>query len=563
MMHTTENLSIEEFCNLIELLSPTMDDYLYLYDLKNDFYFISPHASERFLIKNHAFHNVSSAFEEFVYQEDLEKLHNDLHELIISDRCEHNMSYRWLSSSGNPVWINCRGRVIRKSDGSILLIGCINEIGAKPKADNLSGLLGDFSFQTYLSEYTSRIPEHGYLLRLGIDNFKEINARLGVDYGNLILQKTAGFISKAILPGQHLYRIVGDEYLIVDFLGGTKEQALEQYRQICITVEEYLKTINYEAIFTLSGGLLLCEDIQEHTYSNMMMLTEYAMDEAKRLGKNQCYTFDLADYEQFLNRRKIIQLLRNSINHNCEGFEAYFQPIYSVKTKSIIGAETLMRFHTEEFGLISPATFIPILEETGLIIPAGYWILHKALSLCKTIQETIPDFRISVNLSSVQISKSNIGKEILTSLEDYGMDYTSIISELTESSLLESDPRFSNMWSNLKNAGVSLALDDFGTGYSNFRYITDLRPNIIKIDRTFTVKALKNELENRLLALFCEMAHKLNLEICVEGIETEEELQKICELNPDYVQGFYLGRPCPYEDFLNKFINQEQQPFNS
>ena len=295
----------------------------------------------------------------------------------------------------------------------------------------------------------------------------------------------------------------------------------------------------------------------------MMMLTEYAMDEAKRLGKNQCYTFDLADYEQFLNRRKIIQLLRNSINHNCEGFEAYFQPIYSVKTKSIIGAETLMRFHTEEFGLISPATFIPILEETGLIIPAGYWILHKALSLCKTIQETIPDFRISVNLSSVQISKSNIGKEILTSLEDYGMDYTSIISELTESSLLESDPRFSNMWSNLKNAGVSLALDDFGTGYSNFRYITDLRPNIIKIDRTFTVKALKNELENRLLALFCEMAHKLNLEICVEGIETEEELQKICELNPDYVQGFYLGRPCPYEDFLNKFINQEQQPFNS
>ena len=134
-----------------------------------------------------------------------------------------------------------------------------------------------------------------------------------------------------------------------------------------------------------------------------------------------------------------------------------------------------MRFHTEEDGMISPAEFIPILEETGLIIPLGRWILHQALVACKKIMQWVPDFRISVNVSYVQIMKSNIIDEIVDAAKEHGIPASNVVIELTESGILESNSYFSKLWSKLKATGISLALDDFGTGYSNFHYLYNLK----------------------------------------------------------------------------------------
>lgn len=547
-MKETTRMTVRQLCNTIDLLSPSMDDYLYVCDFQNDFYYISVQALERFCIPTNSFNQVVQMHEQFVYPPDFPALQMELKDLQNSDRCVHNMMYRWVSRDGKPVWINCRGYVVREAGQPLYMAGCINEIGARQKADNISGLLGEASMEAFVNKL--QFPPKGFLLRIGIDRLKRINACLGVEYGDMLLHETAECIREFIVPGQLLYYITGDEFIILDFLGGTKEQGKEIYYKVREGIEHFIEASNYESVFTISAGLVMCDDMENFSYSNFMRLTEFALAEAKSRGRNRCYEFDQTDYERFLRRREMIRQLRRAINHDFDGFEAYFQPIYHNSVEEIHGAETLMRFHSPIYGLVSPAEFIPLLEETGLIIPAGRWILRQALSACKQIKQWIPDFRINVNLSPVQIMQSYVGDEIMAALEEFQLDSQDLIIELTESEVLESDTRFTKLWGEMKRAGIRLALDDFGSGYSNFRYLTVLNPDVIKVDRLFTLKAMESDFEYKLLLLFCEMVHNLNLHLCIEGTETIEQVQKIKTLMPEYIQGYYFGKPCPLDEFI-------------
>ncbi len=549
-----QHITVEQLCEVIDLLHPCMDDYLYVYDFLNDFYYISPQAVERFRLPGNTFRDVVNNHGIFTHPEDLPELQEDLRALLAGEKNFHNMEYRWLDLEGQPIWINCRGYVVKKNGHSLYMIGCINEIGARQKADNVSGLLGESSLAIYLNAMLPFAPS-GFLLRLGLDDFKEINEKLGVEYGDMVLKRTAECISSCLMSDQKLYRIVADEFLVVDFCGRSKEDAHNLYRQIRLAIDRFVEELHYEAVFTISGGIFECRNLTGCSYSDLMKLSEFALNEAKRNGKNRCYLFRQESYDKFLKKMKLMQLLKQSVNNNYEGFEAYFQPVFHSENNTLYSAEALMRFKTEEFGMVPPIEFIPLLEETGLIIPAGRWMLHQALSACSKIQEYVPDFRININISYIQVMKSDIIREITKIAREYHVDLSHVVVELTESGLLESNAHFTKLWAKMKRNGIYLALDDFGTGYSNFHYLYDLQPDIIKIDRNFTCKALNNEYEYNLLSLMSDMVHNLNLKICVEGIETEEERIKILKLAPDYTQGFYYGKPCPFDEFFEKFVH--------
>ena len=546
-------LSVSQLCKFIDLLHPYMDDYLYVYDFIHDYYYISPTAVKRFALPSHSFQDLVANQKKFVYPADLYSLQEDLALLINGEKEDHNMQYRWLSITGEPIWINCRGCVVKKDGKPSHMIGCINEIGVRQKADNVSGLLGITSLQSFLSERAVTIS-HGYLMRLGLDDFKEINEKLGSDYGDMILRRTAECISSHITSGQMLFRAVADEFLLLDTQNDDIKSAISLYKSIRQTVDEFVEANHYEAVFTISGGILSYKDMHGHSFSDIMKLSEFSLNEAKRDGKNRYYIFQQAAYDKFLRRRRLTQLLRQSVNHDFEGFEAYLQPLFEATTNSLYGAEALMRFRTEEFGMVSPMEFIPLLEETGLIMPAGKWMLHKSLALCHEIQTARPSFQISINISYIQVMKSNIINEIISAVTAHGISPDNVIIELTESGMLESDSRVTKLVSNLKDNGIRLALDDFGTGYSNFSYLNELKPDIIKIDRSFTLKALENDYEYQLLSLMSNMVHSLNLKMCIEGIETTEDLDKMNELSPDYCQGYYFGKPCPYEEFKEQYL---------
>lgn len=396
----------------------------------------------------------------------------------------------------------CRGSVIKDSDGKPeLLVGCINEIGKSQKADNVSGLLRESSLRR---EIVSRGGEEfrGFLLRCGIDHFKEINENRGMDYGDTILRKTAECIKEVIEPEQKLYRIMADEFVIIDFSAKSVDNAKELYKKIRRNIDKFIAQNSYEVFYTVSAGILAFESVEDCSYTNLMKLSEFALNEAKIHGKNQYYVFEKEDYNAFLRKRRLIHLMRQAVNHDFEGFEAYFQPIMDVRGQgSLYGAETLLRFQTEETGPVSPVEFVPLLEESGLIIPVGKWVLRQAMAACRKIQQTIPDFRISVNLSYIQIMKSNVLAEIMEGIAEY-----------------------------------------------------DLRPDTIKIDRSFTLKALQSQYDYNLLKHMVDMSHDIELKLCIEGIETIEELAKISEIDPDFIQGYYFGKPCSLQQFCAQHL---------
>ena len=546
--------AFEEFCELIDSFSPCMNDYLYFYDIRQDKYYISERALERFSMESNLFSNVTENHRKFVYADDVDALVEDLEKMVSGEKDEHNIEYRWIGKNGNPIWINCRGRVIKDDENNPkYMLGCVNEIGKRQRADNVSGLK-EISSMAETLEMFSSIASSGYILHLGIDDFKAVNERFGHDYGDFILREVATCIEEALGAGEEVYRVVSDEFIVVNYLADDENEGIELFNRIRENIDAFIERNRYETVFTLSGGILSCKELVGIDAGELIKLSQFALSQAKANGKNQVYFFDEADYEKFLAERAILSNMRESIASGCSGFELHFQPIvYDNDDKIPYAAEALLRYTMPNGSRISPMEFIPILEESGLIIPVGKWVLSKSMEFCKKVQKVYPDFKVNVNVSYVQVLKSPFLTDFFRMLKEYELSANSIVVELTESGQLDDTAQLQKVFNNLHQYGVSIALDDFGTGYSNLMNISDITPYVVKLDRGFTMKALHNEFERELMANIIKMVHSIGLKICVEGIETEEELIQIRALSPDYIQGYYYGKPCPEEEFIEKY----------
>lgn len=548
----------ELFCGMIEAFDPCMDDYLYVFDVQNDQYYISKKAMKRFAIPSFQFTNVIETHKIFVHPDDCETLTEDLNLLLAGHKSEHNLTYRWLGVDGEPIWINCRGRIILGADGRPeYFVGCINEAGNKPIADNVSGLLESVAIKDTWNERHSAL-HNGFALRIGIDGFKTINEKLGVEYGDFILHEVASCIVDCVNEHQKVYRIVADEFLIIETEHGTPKDAKALYCAIRSRVDQVIRKEKYRTFFTISGGYIGGEVLAQADYNELLKYTQFALSEAKARGKNQVYYFQTEDYDRFLRSRKILVELRKAVSNDFKGFDVYFQPIITSGGANLFAAESLLRFWTSEGESISPIEFIPILEDSALIIPVGRWVLNRALEMCAGCRKIRPDFKITVNLSYVQILKSNFVKDVLDGLERYCLSPDSLIIELTESGYVENSPTVRKVWQQLRDKGVLIAIDDFGTGYSNLQSIGNMMPNIIKLDRGFTVKALNNDYEHQLMNQVIQLIHSVDLKVCVEGVETVEELAEIEKLSADCIQGYYYGRPCEKNTFYHDFVNKKE-----
>lgn len=553
-----QNMTREDMEAVIQMFNPYMEDYLYIMDLQEDMYSISSHALTRFMLPASTFDQAKERHMSFVYEEDREGLTEDLNKLISGEKSEHNLHYRWLDREGHPVWINCRGGVLCDETGKPkYLIGCINETGQKQRADNVSGLLSALEFSNYIKENKEDL-KHGYLMRIGIDDFSNINSTIGVSYGDYVLKNVASCIKECLSSKQHLFHLVSDEYMVVDLANKTPANVVSLYKKIRDKISAFIDEENYKAVFTISAGVVDIEYLSGG-YDQMMKLTDFTLKQAKDQSKNCIYVYNEEDYKALQRRKKTIAKLQCSIDNNFSGFEAYYQPIVDTETSKLIGAEALMRFsmQTEEgVKRVSPLEFIPLLEETGLIIPAGKWMLNEAISMCSEMQKYIPGFKININLSFVQVLKSNVLHDILVALDKYQLSPECVGIELTESGYLDSNPHFMKLRDGLRDKGILFIIDDFGTGYSNLHCISDLSPSYIKIDRSFTNKAMSNSYDHELMVKIIEMAHDLDIQICIEGVEEMNVRDEVSRIHADFIQGYLFGMPCAKDEFYQKFVNE-------
>lgn len=562
MLDSVLNMSKKQIEDAIRILNPCMNDYLYVFDLKEDYYVISNHATERFMLPSDKFYNATKKHEDFVYPEDISMLCKEIKLIKEGKKKFHDMKYRWLDKHNNPIWINCRGSVLFDENAQPhYLVGCINEIGVKPEADNVSGLLGEYVLDRYIKDTcTDNIPD-GFIIRMSIDNFSTINADFGMSYGDFILKRTAECILESIKPTQKLFKAGSDEFIIVDFNGSSINEAVDIYKQCKKHINNFIENNRYNTIYTLSAGIINTRDITLEE-ENYVKLSEFALKTAKDNGRNNYYIYSKTDYDRYKRKLYISKALHNAVNEDFKGFQVFYQPLVDASTYMLTGAEALMRFSIKKEGVdeceyISPAEFIPVLEETGLIIPAGRWILEQSAKQCSIWNEHVKDFRVNINVSYIQVMKSDVFSDIMSVIDKYSLQPSCIGIELTESGYLDSITHFNHLWRKLKDNGVYVILDDFGTGYSNLHCLSDLKPNYIKIDRTFTLKALKNKYDYELMTYIIDMAHSLGLKLCIEGVETSDDLRQLRQSGVDYIQGYLFGKPYPAVEFEKRYVHDE------
>lgn len=542
---------------LLEIIAKCMDDYLYVYDLQNNTIEFSESAVNRFKISDNVMNNFTNDVLQLVYEEDRKMLQEHLTAIYEGKEKVHNLHYRWLDKEDMPVWINCRGIVIDDSQGNAqYLVGCMKETGNQRRADNVTGLLGGPEFNAYMRSQKTHISK-GFLMHIGIDDFGAINSSRGAAYGNYILKGVADCIKECLSDKQKIYHLVADQYVIVDLEHSSEEYAAELKKMIDARLYKFIVSEKYEAVFSISVGVVDAATACEG-YEECRKKFAFVLKKAKKMGKNGFYIFDENDYESFLRTGRIVAELRNSVVNGFNGFEVYYQPIVDCSSERVIGAEALMRFSmTSEEGTetVSPVDFIPLLEETGLIIPAGRYILDEAAKTCCEIQQYIPDFKMNINVSYVQIMHGNVERDILDVIKKYGLQPDSICIEMTESGFMDMTPVFCRFRKVLDENHICFVIDDFGTGYSNFHCIRDMNPSYVKMDKDFTAKAMNNARDFELYKNIIPMVHSINVSICAEGIEKKEWCQKMKEMQVDYLQGYFYGRPCAKEQFVQQVVS--------
>ncbi len=540
---------------LFEIVTECMDDYLYIFDLQNNIFEISQSAVTRFNISSNVLTDTINEVMKVVYEEDRRMLTKHLADICAGKEKVHNLHYRWIDKEGMPVWINSRGIVIDDTEGNAeYLIGCLNETGNKRRADNVTGLLGGPEFLAYLRSQREPITK-GFFMHIGIDDFGVINGSRGADYGNYILKSVADCMKECLSDKQRIYHLVADQYVIVDLEASLQEEAAKLKSKITDRLHDFIVSEHYEAVFSISVGVIdaatFCEGVEE-----CRKKFEFVLKQAKSMGKNGFYIFAQDDYEAFLRKGRIVAALRNAIVNNYNGFEVNYQPIVDCQSEQIIGAEALMRFSMmsdEGREVISPVEFIPLLEETGLMIPAGRYILNEAAEMCSEMQQYIQDFRMNINVSYVQIQQGNVERDIMDAIQKYALKPECLCVEMTESGYMDMTPSFCKFRKTLDKNRISFVIDDFGTGYSNLHCIRDMNPSYVKMDRDFTAKAMNSARDYELYKNIIPMVHGINVRICAEGIEEREWCLKMKELKVDYLQGYFFCRPCGKERFLQQY----------
>ena len=541
---------------LLEIIAECMDDYLYVLDLQNNKMEISQSALDRFIISETQMRNAKQEIMLAVYEEDRAMFEKHMQAVMDGKEKVHDIHYRWLDKNGLPVWVNCRGVVIDDEDGKPgYLVGCLNETGNQRRADNVTGLLGGMEFCDYLRSQKKPVTT-GFLMHIGIDDFAAVNGTHGSNYGDYVLKSVADCMKECLSGNQRLYHLIAGQYVIVDFDSTSMDDAIQLKKRIGEKIDEFIISEKYEVVFSVSAGVIDASTVAEG-YEECRKKFEFSLKKAKQMGKNNIYFYRQEDYEKFQRNGRIISALRSSIANGCEGFEVYYQPIVDCVSGRVIGAEALMRYTmvTEEGKeWLSPVEFIPLLEKTGLIIPAGRFVLNEAAKMCREIQQYIPEFRVNVNISCYQIEHGKIADKILTAVRDNGLTPDRICIEMTESGFMDMTPAFCKFRKVLEENGIQFVIDDFGTGYSNLHCISDMNPGYVKIDKDFTAKAMSCERDYELFKKIIEMVHSIGIRICVEGIEKEDWHLKMKELQADYLQGYFFGKPCEKKKFMEEFV---------
>ncbi len=385
------------------------------------------------------------------------------------------------------------------------------------------------------------------LLFLDLDRLKDINDTLGHDVGDRLLKDVAGRLSGCVRKVDTVARLGGDEFAIV-LEGISHVGNVTTVAQKILDVIAQPFTLNGQEVFvTVSIGITVYPFVNDNI-DNLLKDTDAAMYSAKKQGGN-CYRVYTSD----MNAKAFERLsLETSLRHALERkeFVLYYQPKMNLSTGKTSGMEALLRWNHPEMGLVPPDKFIPIAEETGLIVPIGEWVVRTACAQNRAWQDAgLPPLRVAVNLSARQCRQKDLVETISLILKETGMEPHFLELELTEGVLIENTHTTNSILAELRDLGVQISIDDFGTGYSSLSYLRRLPINTLKIDISFIRDITADPDDGAIATAIIALAHSLRLKVVAEGVETEAQLTFLRDQGCDDIQGFLFSRPLSAEAF--------------
>ncbi len=426
--------------------------------------------------------------------------------------------------------------------------------------DSLTGLANREYFNitfTRAVEQADRRNQTLGLMFLDLDHFKEINDTLGHLMGDKLLVCIAERLKSCVRSIDFIARLGGDEFVIILDDIKTSKIATNIAEKILSALSNPVDLANTEVFISSSIGITLFPDDGDNV-NDLLKHADVAMYKAKDLGRNnfQFYTSEL--------NTKIIQAidikndLRGAIGRN--ELTLFYQPKISIIDNKIVGAEALLRWQHPVRGMVPPNDFIPIAEQSGLIIDIGQWVIAEAIKQTKKWQQTLlPDFSMAINLSVKQFHNRDLIEFIETELGHSGVNASTIELEITESLLMEKSDQEQDILKELSEKGFKISMDDFGTGYSSLSYIKRFTIDVLKIDRSFISDVMSNPDDAEIVKAIIVMAHALKLTVVAEGVESEAQLDFLKQLKCDQSQGFLVSKPIPATEFEQLFREKNDE----
>ncbi len=378
------------------------------------------------------------------------------------------------------------------------------------------------------------------LLMLDLDNFKRINDSMGHQMGDELLKKVAGRLTGLLREYDTVARLGGDEFILLLENIENRAQTIKIVERVHREMQRPFRLGSQEIYISTSTGVVLDTKWHENE-EDVIRNADVAMYKAKKSKKGHYKVFTQHMHDQAVANMEMEIEIGRALD-NAE-FELFYQPILSCDATRVYGVEALLRWKHASAAHIPPSRFIPIAEETGLIVPLGKWVLQRALSQIKPFIEQDPNFLLSVNLSPRQFKHDEIIKHLTEFLEDCEFNPENLLLEITESTLFDDYAKNTAKVKKIKKMGVKFALDDFGTGYSSLNHLKNIPVDFIKVDKSFITESKNSQNNKAILEGIVSMARAINIKVIAEGIEEREQLAMICDAKCDAVQGFLFSRP--------------------
>lgn len=535
---------------LYHALVRSTDDFIYVCDMKTGVFHYSPQQVAEFELPGEIVENPLPFWKELIHPDDWERFKKVNMELGKCEKDSHLIEFRARNRRGEYIWLRCRGQLMRDPEGApALFAGIMTPLGRQNKVDPLTQLLNRSQFVNDLNRMMKEdMVEQMAVMVLDVDSFRRINEVFDRKFGDQML-KDLGRIILGILPGNAaLYRMEKDKMGVI-LENGSAEECMELYRAIQKTLKNLREWRQNKVTVGISGGCAMYP-ADGVTVDELCRYADYALQYAKSHGKNRLEIFSKQILEGKKRSLSLLYSLQKAVIQDYEGFSLYYQPQVDARTCRITGVEVLLRWKDETGHPVSSAEFIPVMEENGMIIPVGMWVMRTALEAGRLWVKEDPLFTVSVNVSALQILEEDFTAVLKQTVEEKEFPYQNLIIELTESCMAKNLCMFEERFEELRALGIRVAMDDFGTGYSSLELLKTAPVDIVKIDRGFVRNILNSTFDAAFISFVVAICHDAGIKVCLEGVETAVEYEFLKERDLDSFQGYCFGRPVPENEIV-------------